>query len=43
MEEDSTKKASIIAKGDGILKTYPSIKEKVDLELNYINSLCESN
>lgn len=43
IEEDSTKKASIIAKGDGILKTYPSIKEKVDLELNYINSLYESN
>lgn len=43
LEEDSTKKASIIAKGDQILKTYPSMKEKVNLELNYISSLYESN
>lgn len=43
LEEDSTKKATIIAKGDKILKTYPSMKEKVDLELNYISLLYESN
>ncbi|PZV81473.1 glycosyltransferase involved in cell wall biosynthesis [Algoriphagus aquaeductus] len=43
LERSSKQKSSIIAKGNQILKTYPSIKEKVELELKYIRSLHEFN
>lgn len=43
LEKDDYEKKSIIAKADQILKTYPSIKEKVNLEFNYIKSLYERN
>ncbi len=43
LEKNNSRKASIIANGDLILKTYPSMKDKIDLELNYIKSIHESN
>lgn len=43
LENRDSNKVSIIEKANQILKTYPSIKEKVDLELNYIRSIYERN
>ena len=43
IKKDISKKASIISKGNKLMETYPSMKEKVDLELNYIRSLYENN
>lgn len=43
LENRDSNKASIIEKANQILKTFPSMKEKVDLELNYIRSVYERN
>ena len=43
LENDVNKKNSIIANGSKILKTYPTMKEKIDLELTYIKSLYEGS
>lgn len=43
LENRDSNKVCIIEKANKILKTYPSIKEKVDLELNYIRSIYERN
>lgn len=42
LENDIEKKSVIVEKANQILKSYPSIKEKVDLELNYLKSVYES-
>lgn len=43
LENNDSVKKNIISNGNKILKTYPSTKEKIDLQLNFIKSIYESN